>query len=753
VNAAIDGGLPIEKLLGDPGDEADQLDLVRYWRAIRRNLWRILALMAAVGILAAMVASGLPPVYRSVATILVETGKPKIVSFEDVYTSWSTPLREHYLTQLEILKSRELAAKVVRQLKLAQHPEFKPGAKPKAFYEQWLPTGFFGADGADATDDQVEAGVIHALQRDINSQLVRNSQLIRISYESRDPELAAAVPNALAEIFIQADLDGRMQMNRKASAFLTSQTADLKKRVGEAEQALQLFREREKIIDTKTLSQAGTGSQIETLTSSLIEARRRRNEAEYAYRQVTALGQGKSQEALESVPAIQKHPQVLRLREAEAEAEKRYADAAKRYGAEHPRLVAAESELKLARENAHRGLAGAVQTVTREYESARANEAAIERTLNGVKSEVQNLNRKEFQLAALEREVIANRQFYDLFMRRNRETAITGEIHNPIARVVDPATVPSIPFGPNQRLIVALSLLAALLTGISLALLLERLDNTVKSSHEVESRLGVPALSVLNITKVKSGVQIERAFLDDPQTSFSEAIRTIRSSVMLSAIDTPRKIVLVTSSIPEEGKTTVASNLAFAIGQVKKTLLIDADMRRPSIGYALGGADSKLIGLSQLVAGEAPLERCIYPVAHGSQDLQGLQLSVLPAGRVPPNPLELLVSHSFATTMQMLSQIFEIIVIDSAPVQLVSDALVLSTLASEVIYVVKADATPYPLARRGIRRLRRVKAPVLGVVLNRLDPIRADRYYGEYSGYGKRYYNKKYGYGYTGEKE
>jgi capsular exopolysaccharide synthesis family protein len=746
VNAAAERELPVEKLLGGPGEEPEQLDLVRYWRAIRRNLWRILALVAAVGVLAWMVASGLPPVYRSTATLLVESTKPKIVSIEEVYNSMAGTQREFYQTQFEILKSRELAAKLVRRLKLAEHPALDPRQQPPAWYEKWLPKGFAGGEQSAPAPEAIERGVVGRVQRDITPQLVRNSQLIRISFDSRDPELAAAVPNALAEIYIESDLESRMAMNRKASAFLTSQTAELKKRVAEAEAALQAFREREKIIDVKTVAQSGASRQIEELTTSLIEARRRKNEAEYAWQQVTALAQGKSNEALESIPAIQKHPLVLKLKEAEAEAEKRHADAAKRYGAEHPRMVAAESELRSARENARRGLSGAVQTVTREYESARANEAAIERTLAAAKADVQNLNRKEFQLAALEREVATSRQFYDMFMQRFKETNISGEMHSPIARVVDPAIVPGAPFGPNQRLIVGLSLLGALLAGVSLALLLERLDNTVKSSHEVENRLGVPALGVLNITKVKRGAQLERAFLDDPQTSFSEAIRTIRSGVMLSAIDSPRKIVLVTSSIPEEGKTTVASNLAFALGQVKKTLLIDADMRRPKIGRVLGGSGSNLLGLSQLVAGEAPFERCIYPVAQGSQ------LSVLPSGRIPPNPLELLASHGFAAMLQKLAQTFDMIVIDSPPVQLVSDALVLSNLASEVIYVVKADDTPYPLARQGIRRLRRVNAPILGVVLNQLDPVKADRYYGEYSGYGKRFYNRKYGYGYTPKK-
>ncbi len=747
MNIAAERELPLQPLLGNPEDEHETLDLVRYWRAINRNKWRILALVAAVGILAAFVASGLPPVYRSTVTLLVEANKPKIVSIEEVYSSLSTSTVQYYQTQLEILKSRELAARLVRQLNLAEHAQFKPGAQPPAFYEKWLPKAFLGKqDAAPLTADQVERGVIRELQTGLSLQLVRNSQLMRISFDSNDPELAMAVPNALADIYIESDLESRMQMNRKASAFLTGQTAGLKKKVAEAEQALQSYREREKILDSKASSQAGVASQVEAQTTSLTDARRRRSEAEYAYQQVTALAQGKSQEALESLPAIQKYPLVLKLRADEAEAEKRHADASKRYGAEHPRMVTADSELKSAREAARRGLAGAVQTVTREYESARANEAAIERTLGTARNDVQNLNRKEFQLAALEREVATSRQFYDMFMQRYKETNISGEMHSPIARVVDPAILPASPSGPNKRLIVGLSLLAALLLAITLALLLERLDNTVKTTHEVETRLGVPVLGVLNITRVKKGVQLERVFLEDPQTSFAEAIRTIRSGVMLSSIDSPRKIVLVTSSVPEEGKTTVAANLAFALGQVKKTLLIDADMRRPKIGRVLGGTNNNLAGLSQLVTGEAPMERCIYPVENGGQ------LSVLPAGRIPPNPLELLASHRFTDAMEKLAAAFDVIVIDSPPVQLVSDALVLSNIATDVVYVVKADDTPYPLARMGIKRLRRVNAPILGVVLNQLDALRADRYYGEYSGYGKRYYNKKYGYGYTPKK-
>jgi len=247
----------------------------------------------------------------------------------------------------------------------------------------------------------------------------------------------------------------------------------------------------------------------------------------------------------------------------------------------------------------------------------------------------------------------------------------------------------------------------------------------------------VPAVGVVQKTKLAPDQPIERLFFDDPSTSFSESIRTIRSGVLLSGLDSPQKTVLVTSSVAAEGKTTVAANLAFALSHVKKTLLIDADMRRPQIGKVLGAPDGHF-GLSNLVAGEVTPEKSFFTV-------EGSELCVLPSGRVPVNPLELLSSHRFTDALEQLKRLFEVIVIDSAPVQMVSDALVLSTLSTGVLYVVKADDTPYPVARQGLKRLRRVDATILGAVLNQLDMARADKYYGEYSGYGSRYY-RKYGY-------
>jgi capsular exopolysaccharide synthesis family protein len=711
--------------------EIETLDLVRYWRAVMRNKWRIAGLVAAIGVLATLYAQSLAPVYRATATLLIEASKPKVVSIEEVYSAIGGANREYYQTQVEILKSRDLAGKLVRRLELAKHPEFDPRRQPRPFYYAWVPESVLAVEpGPAPSDEAIAQAIVPAVQSRIGVQLVRASQLVRLSFDSSDPELAAKAPNALAEIFIQSDLEARMQMTRRAMVFLTEQSDELKKKLNGSENALQQFRERERIIDAKGVSLAGASRQLEELTTSLVDARRKRAESEAALNQVHAARKDRS-EAIESVPVILRHPLVIRAKELVAEAERRLGEASKRYGSEHPRMIGAQTDIKSAQENLRRQIDAVVQSLSKEYEVAKANEAAIERALERSKADIQSFNRKEFQLAALEREVATNRQLYDMFMQRSKETNLAGEMQSAIARVIDPALVPKSPSGPDKRRIVLLSVLGALLTAVALALLVERLDNTVKTSHEVEAKLEVPALGIAPRVRGKAAGHLEQMLLEDSHSPFAEAIRTLRSGVLLSGLDAASKVVLVTSSVPEEGKTTVASNLALALSQVKKTLLVDSDLRRPQIGKALGG-EQHAAGLSDLVAAAVPVERCVYPVANSG-------LHVLPSGRIPPNPLELLSSQRFADAIEELKRRFEVIVLDSPPVQLVSDALVISQLATSVVYVVKADDTPYPVARRGLKRLRRVGAPVIGVVLNQLDLKRADKYYGEYSGYASKY--------------
>jgi capsular exopolysaccharide synthesis family protein len=718
------------------------LDIVEYWRAIAKRRWSILGLTFIVAVITALVVLSMRPVYLATATLLIEQGKSKVVSIEEVYSQGMVQ-REYYQTQAEILKSDELARKVVKKLGLVKHPDFDPRQAQPTLFER-LTSALTPAPKQAPTDDEVLKSVVTQFKQHLHVQLVRNSQLVQISFTSYDPQLAAKVPNALADTYIESDLEARMAMTQKASEWLRDRLGELRAKVDASERALQDFRDREHIVDVKGLAMSGASRQLEELTKSLVEARQRRAEAEAAYSLVQQIRAGKAQVSYDSIPAVLKNPLVQRMKEQEGDAEKRLSDAAKRYGPEHPKMIQAKAELQAARENTRRQIETVVAGIAKEYEVAKANESAVAQALAQSKTDIQGLNRKEFQLGILDRDAQQNRNLYEMFVNRLKETSVAGDLQSTIARVVDPATVPVTPYSPKKRQIVTIATAVTLVVAAMLALLLDRLSNTVNSTSDVENRLGMPVLGVLQKIKGfarKKGFISELAFFNDSQSTFAEAVRTVRTSVLMSALDDPHKIVVVTSSVPEEGKTTLSFNLACALGQVKKVLLVDGDLRRPKIGK-LVGRDRKQPGLADLVAGQAQVSQCVF-----FEERSGIH--ILPSGTVPPNPLELLSSKRFADVISKLKEAFDVVIIDSAPLQLVSDAQVLSQFATSVIYVVKADATPYQVAQNGIKKLRRVSAPLLGVVLNQLDLEKAEKYYGEYSGYKSYAGYKSHGYSRT----
>ena len=529
-------------------------------------------------------------------------------------------------------------------------------------------------------------------------------------------------------------MDARLAMTQKAGSWLTERLTGLRKKLEESERSLQQFRERERIIDAKGVAQSGASKQLEQLSGGLVAVRQKRAEAEAAYQQVQSAQ--KSKIDIESIPAIQKSTIYIQLKSVESAAEGRLADAAKRYGPEHPKRQTADAELRAARENTKRQIDTITTSITKEYELARAQETSVERALAQSKGDILGMNRKEYELGILEREVASNKSLYEMFTTRMKETNVAGDLQSPIARVVDPAVVSGGAYSPKKFRIIGIAAVVGLILGIMLALLLEYLDNTIKSAEDVDSKLHQSMLGQLPriAGKIESG-DLQIAFIKDKDPAFSEEIRSIRTGVMLSSIDAPHKVLLVTSSIPGEGKTSVATNIALALGQVRKVCLIDADMRRPTVAKVLG-VDTTSKGLSNLVSGSDPTPECI----HFNKELG---IHIIPSGIVPPNPLELLSSIRFAEAMSSLEETFDVIIIDSPPLQLVSDPLILSQFAHSVIYVVKADSTPYQVVLGGIERLREANAHILGVVINQIDREKADRYYGygKYSayGYGKRY--------------
>ncbi len=702
---------------GQQKEEA--LDLVIYWRIIAKHKWNILALAGAITVLAAVIVFMMTPIYRSTVTLLIEQKKAKVLSIEEVYGGVGDS-REHFQTQAEIIKSQALAGLVVDKLKLTTNPEFDPRSH-KSFLSSSLSA--IGIGGNELTEENAKKIVVNQFMKLVIVEPVRLSQLVKVSFDSPDRELAAKIANAIAETYIESDMEARYQMSQKAGSWLSQRLTELKTGLVQSENALQKFREREHIVDSKNLALNGVSSQLEGLLKSLVETRMHRAEAESAYTQVkNAKGD------LESLPVVLRNPLVARMKEVVGDHERKVSELSNRYGKEHPKMMQAEAELKQAKENLRLQVEEVAAGLAREYEVARANENALAEAVGETKSTIQGSNRKEFELTALEREVTTNRQIYDMFMSRFKETAAASDMQSGVvARVVDPAMPADNPAKPNKLQVTLIALALGLILGVIAALLLERLDNTVKTSEDAEIKLGQPVLTTIPMLEGDQSNAAGRHYLDEPKTIFSEGIRTARTGILLSAVDCPNKVLVVTSAVPGEGKSTFAINLALSHAQTKKVLLIDADMRRPTVAKTLG-LDASESGLSMLVTGQVKLDDCI-------QTITGSALHIVGVGNIPPNPLELLLSQKFKELLDTLSQQYDIVILDSPPVQLVSDAVVLSTMATGVVFVVKADSTPHQISRRCIRTLLAAGANLIGVALNQLDFKNADRYYGAYTGY------------------
>lgn len=638
----------------------EEIDLAQYWAVVSKRKWGILFLATLITLLSILIVFSITPVYKATSTLLIEQQQSKMPSIEDIYglagQNW-----EYYQTQLELLKSRKLAEQVISALKLKEKPEFLPkegGFSPVASLRQWLSATvkkyLVQDQGSSEEKDNSHNLIVAAFQERLTAELIKDTQLITLSFESEDPELAAEVANALGLAYIDDQLASRVDMTRQATIWMEQRLKVLKEKLQISDQELQAYKEQHGLIDVKGVSTL-TEQELDELTTQLIQARSKYNE----------LG--------------------------------------KRYGAKNPKMIAADAELKQA-----------------------------QRALSRGKSRIQSIGRKAVKLRELQRQVNSNRQLYDTFLSRLKEASQVVELQAVNARISDPAVAPVIPFKPKRGLIVLLAFFVSLMLGVLLAFLYEALDKTFKGTSDIEDKLGQPILGLLPIIKANRKNREAHVFamLDEKQTAFAEAMRTIRTGLILSSLDNPHKVILVTSSIPGEGKTTVCTNLAAAMAKMEKVLLIGADLRRPSMSKALGMSDK--VGLTDVVAGTSGFDDAIHRVEDAGFD-------VLLCGQLPPNPLELLSSERFAKMLEELEADYDRIVIDSPPVQAVSDSLVLSKYAKAVVYVVEADSTHENVAKNGIKRLLQHDAPIAGIILNKFNAEKSAKYGHDYGGYYDHY--------------
>ncbi|KAA0980649.1 GNVR domain-containing protein [Pseudomonas sp. ANT_J28] len=745
-------------------EESDTIDFLKLWSLIWRAKWNIGWLILLSCLLAMAVVSIITPQYIGSTTLLIKDKTPPLLAFQQVADSGATTA-DYLQTQQALLQSRVLAERAVKKLNLTTHPVTDPRQQPEPWFTprkwladlnagQWLSKlAFLTPKQVAPTEEDIFNDVTQNLMRHTSVKFVGKSQLIEIEVELPDPDLAAAASNALAQGFIDSQIDSSLKSSQTTTSWMNTRLIELRDNLRSAENKLQAYREDQGLVDVDGVATI-SANELQMTGNRMIDARRNRAEAESQFRQVQGLSNG-SLSKLSSVPAVLSNPLVQQFQADLAKAQAKVEELSGRYGPKHPTMLSARSELRTAATSLRLQVQQVIAGIEHQYQLAVASENALRKSFDSNKAQIQDISRKEFQLREFQREVDSSRALYETFITRLKETAATSDIDSAKARIVDPAIVPVEASKPRKTLIVAIVGIVAAVIGVALAFLFETLSNTFKTDETIESTLNIPLLSVVPLVMKKSRRQLARLFDDNGHLRFCETIRNLRTWLMLHSSELPSQVVLVTSSVAGEGKSTIANNLACSLTPLERVLLIDADMRQPtlSLNYDFP-SDSP--GLANVIAGTARLEDCIRTVGNLDMllagDLSLPMLDLLGSPRLPPlldlpnslrqpPPQDLLSSPRMARMIEALRLRYRHIIIDAPPAEMVSDALLLAKHSDAVIYVVKAESTPISQAQKGLAMLQQSHVPVFGVVLNQVD-LRKARKYG-YS-HSDRFYSYDY---------
>ncbi|MEM5550502.1 polysaccharide biosynthesis tyrosine autokinase [Pseudoalteromonas neustonica] len=704
-------------------EKSNTLDYKRYVYACMEYKWRLVFISLLISVLTAFVVMQIKPTYESTATLLIEPEQKSMMSVDEMY-GFNNTKREFYSTQFEILQSKYIAEAVIDKLNLIEHPEFKGEVGVLSGIKTYI-YSLVGTKGKDAAleHEYKMAQLVSDFRQRLSVRPVRGTQLVHITYQAADRKLAAAVANAIGEVYIETQLEAKMGITRKASAWMSEKMAGLTSELERSEIAFESFRQKNNIVDIES-AVVRIDNELEKTQETLSIAESDKNKVDSILDLINKMGQSDF-ESLKSLPEIISHSSISKGRAELESAQLKFAELGKKYGPKHPRMIAATEELEMRVEQVNSQIKSLISGIKKESYTAAQRVNRYRAELAEIRNKYSEITKLDTQYTALKIELDTNRNLYNTFLERSRETEATSDYKASPARFTGMADASLYPVKPNRKLIVAASFVISLMFFVGLVILFEMLDDTIKSPADIESKLSMRMLGMIPLSK--SGELDVRAFFDKEQKQFSEAVRTLRTGVVLSQMDADNnKVIEVTSSIPGEGKTTTSINLAFSLGQIENVLLIDADMRKPSICKRFD-IPAYHPGLSNFIVGTEKLENCLY------QDEQS-GIDVMPCGQLPPNPLELLSSNKFNQVIESLKNRYDRIIIDTAPVQAVSDSLMISKSADSVIYVVKSDDTHISMVKNGIGRLLQDKAKLAGVVLNHVDTDKVSKSQG-YHGY------------------
>ena len=727
-----------------PGIDDHPFDPRRLLAALLARKYMIGGIMVLGVGLGILYANQITPLYSADTTLLIEGAQQKVVNIESV----AQGIKPDYYTnetQAAVIRSRDLIGKVVDKLDLYNSPLFNPElAPPRAGMLAALNAilgGWFGRD-ARHREKSVDpyAGMTpaekHAAQREalIDSFLTgltvtpsQRALLVTVEYASPDADMAAKAANAIAEVYIQQQLQRKNTVTQNASKWLAQRAGELRQKVIDSERRLEDYRRKSGIMEVQGLNLLR--EEIAKVNDDLIAARTKRVEAEARYQQVQKLL--RSGDA-NTVAAVLDSPLIQRLREQEAQVLRKIAELRTRLRPGHPDMILANSELKDLDKKIQNEVNKIVVSLGNDLQIARVRESSLSSELQRLERQVEGQNEAAANLKALQTEVQANKQLFETVNARFKETSVVEEgLQQPDAHIISRATVPILPFYPQKRVIVAIALFFSTALGVGIAIILELLDSGFRNAEQLEEMTGLPTIgSVPRLARADRNRRPHQVISLRPNSTYSEAVRSIRTALMLSDPDTAPRALLITSSVSGEGKTSMSLSLAsLAARSGQRVIALDCDFRHPNLHLALDCANTN--GLSNYLTGQAELSDVVeIDPATG--------MHFIPAGARAPHPTDLLSSARMHALLRRLESLYDVVVLDAPPLLAVSDALVLVRAVDRVVYLVRWEKVRRETAVAGLKQLVDAGANIAGTVLTQIDLKKQSRY--GYRGAGGSYY-------------
>ena len=726
----------------------NEISLRDIWRLIVKHKW-LLIIVTVLGLLLALLLSLLKtPIYQASTTLQIESRAPRVVQFKNTIDQGQESGDDYMnlATQIEILGSRNLAERVIKDLNLGQQNAANVGlpqsggsvaidASSSADVDQAKPVGFVAklqgrmaetfeklSKPAKETKGKLDQeAVVAAFKNGVRIEPVKNSKMVRIRVENANPVLAARIANQMSQSFIALTLERRMESSTYAKTFLNEQLKLTKAKLEESELKLNSYTRSNNILtlDEKTNVNNQTFTDY---SAALAKAVQERIKFESEYDSIKARPDN-ARQVLES-KTVQSYKEQLAKLDAD------YQDNAKIYKDNFPKMQQLRARINDLDEKIKLEVANVVASAQTQLSMSKQQEALISARLQQARGEILSGQNNSIPLSMLKREVDTNRQLYDGLLQQVKEVGIVGGVESNNIQVVDKAEAPLFPFKPDLQTNSAIGALAGLLLGLALIFLIESLDDTIKFTDEVEKLLNLPLMGVIPKTKERANLaSVALLTQEDPRGHLAEAYRSLRTAMQFSTAEGAPRRLLVTSTTKSEGKSTTALALAISFAQLGgRVLLIDADMRKPSLHQLVSVKNDS--GLSNYLAGQQAIASLLRETS-----VPGL--TVMTAGPIPPNPVDLLTGPRFGELLDALQSAYHQIIIDSPPVLGIADAVVLGNQIPSVLFVAQASSTRKNLIKDALRRLRLAGIVPRGIVLTKTSTQNnADYSYENYYGYG-----------------